>query len=162
MTHLVGAAHAFAISDAPVILSLYSGQASAADVHALQSVIHRAFARHHRPLTLFSVVEQNARIPASDRAAIAELLSAGNPLVASWAIVIEGSGIWASAARAITTSVFIRARPAYSLKVFGKAEVGAEWLRTQPCTPLPSTWPRDMAALREQLRSNQARSRLTA
>lgn len=153
--HVGTLAHASSIGDGAFVLSVFSGKAVAADVAELRTVINHVHQRVSRPLSLLTVVEQDSYIARAGRDEIAAVLADGNSMVSHWAIVIEGTGLWAASARAITTGVFIRARPVYALKVVGRVEDASRWLQQNKAEPPPFTWQRDLAALRAYVRTKR-------
>ncbi len=102
------------------------------DLPALQR--DRAFherlkAQHPKGTVVFTASKPNVGLPSSEvRKESVAMLKANRDRVYGTAVLVEGDGFWASAARSVATGVFQLAPPPYPVKIFARPDEAAAWI----------------------------------
>lgn len=123
-------AHAFGFQEPQTFLAVFSGRARTADVVAMKESLAKAAAQHPgSKLVVFTVVANGATIGERGRKAITEMMLTSGPFSDAWAIVIEGEGLWAMSARAITTVIMLAARHSFPVQIHSNVDAAWQWLR---------------------------------
>ena len=111
-------------------LTLWFGPATLESLETFEATCRKVAA--DRPVRWSSVhimVPGNSGLPSAEaRAALARMTREMADTTAAIAVVIPGTGFWASAIRGLVTAVHMLGSRDFELKIFGNVEEVAQWL----------------------------------
>lgn len=112
----------------PVHLCVYRDGLTAEGLEAANGHHQALMARHPRTFVLGMALPNLPLPPAEVRQRGAQLIQENGPHVEAAAMVLEGSGFWASAVRSVMTASFALARQPYPSKAFATGLDAATWI----------------------------------
>jgi hypothetical protein len=100
---------------------------------------------------VLTVVGQGSTIGKRGRQEISRMLGDLDDDVRAWAVVMEGSGFWLSAARVIAGGVRLVSGSNCPFKIASSVDEAIRWLAEQTGESYPSTLVGDVRALEQQI-----------
>jgi hypothetical protein len=144
-------AHSFCGIDPRFHLSLFHGRARTRDIEALYATLRRHFAQSSGSVALLTVIGAGSTLGEHGRKLIAEMMKELDPRVEAWGITIEGQGLWATTARAMTATTRLFSRTKHPFKVTSTAKDALIWMEQRCARPMPEGTLATLEVMREKL-----------
>jgi hypothetical protein len=112
-----------------VSIAVWSGPASAANVSLLDQISGRFKERHPEGMSAVHIVHGQTPLPSSEaREGLVRVSNAYADCLGGVAVVIGGTGFWASTMRSVVTAMRVLSSRAFEMRIHGTVEEVIEWL----------------------------------
>jgi hypothetical protein len=132
-------------------VTVYSGRARTADITAHRAALEKFVQARRTAVPVLTVVGQGSTIGKRGRQEISRMLGDLDDDVRAWAVVMEGSGFWLSAARVIAGGVRLVSGSNCPFKIASSVDEAVRWLAEQTGESYPVTLAGDVRALEQQI-----------
>jgi hypothetical protein len=108
---------------------VWSGQATGASVAQLDRVSVLCRKRDPHGHSVVHIVHEPTQLPSAEaRAGLAQMMSDNADVLSAMAIVVGGSGFWATAMRSVVTAMRMVGSRAFELRINGSIQEVVDWL----------------------------------
>lgn len=112
-----------------ITLIVWQAQPTERAVERLQAVTDKRRKQFPHGISVIHVVKGNIALPEQGtREAFVRLMKSSNGVLACVAVVVGGSGFWASAARSLVTGLRVLARGEFEMRLHGEISEVVKWL----------------------------------
>jgi uncharacterized NAD-dependent epimerase/dehydratase family protein len=134
-------------------VSVYAGRAQLADITAHRRALETFLASRGSRAPVLTVVGTGSTIGKRGRQAISRMLRDLDSGILAWAVVMEGSGFWLSAARVIASGVRLASGSTCPFKITSTVDEALAWLAEQTGGRYPATVTSAVRALEAEIRA---------
>jgi hypothetical protein len=137
-------------------ISVYAGRARTADITAHRRALEAFVATRRDPVPVLTVVGTGSTIGKRGRQSISRMLHDLDTRIRAWAVVMEGSGFWLSAARVIAGGVRLVSASTCPFRITSTVDEALAWLSKQTGETYAPTTAEEIHKLEADIRKRTA------